>query len=104
MKTLLVAAALVAAIAAPAEARKAKAPAFVGVWCLTETVTNGHDPLTHEYIPNTNTFERPVTADCPAEKRQTIGRHSLDGLEFRYGENRLFVEGSPNRGSKKGRR
>jgi hypothetical protein len=52
MKTALLAAALLAAIAAPAEARKAKAPEFVGEWCLTETVVNGHDSGTGEYIPN----------------------------------------------------
>jgi len=102
MKKLLLASVLVAAIAAPAEARNAKALEFVGEWCLKESVVNGYDLGTKSYIPNSNYYER-ATADCPAENRVTVGPHSLDGLEFRGGKDKLFVEGSPGWG-KKGKR
>jgi hypothetical protein len=101
MKTLLLAAALSIAIAAPAEARSEKS--VVGEWCLTESVQNGHDPLTGEHIPHTNFYKR-AKADCPADNRITIGAHSLDGLEFYFtpGEDGLRVEGWPK--TKKGKR
>jgi hypothetical protein len=102
-KLLLLAAAAMSAIASPAAARKAKAPEFVGKWCLTQSVQNGHDALTGEYIPRTNFYER-AKADCPDYKRITIGPHSLDGLEYDFtpGEDGLRVEGQPK--TKKGKR
>jgi hypothetical protein len=101
MKTLALTAARVAVIAAPAEARKAKAPAFVGEWCLTQSVQNGHDALTGEYIPHTNSYEW-ATAECPAEKRETIGPRSLRGLDFSISDdgNSLVVEGWPKKGKR----
>jgi hypothetical protein len=76
--------------ASPAFAQGALA---VGAWCLTNSISNGWDNLNKEYIPRTNTYER--VADCPAESRVVIRRHSLDGLEFHTDGKVMVVEGWP---------
>lgn len=75
----LIAMLMLAAIAAPAEARSAKS--FIGEWCLTASITSGYDTETKKYTPRDNYYSRAV-ADCPADKRVTFGPHSLDGLEY----------------------
>jgi hypothetical protein len=95
-KKLLLAAVLLTAIAAPAEARKAKAPKFVGEWCLTQSVTGGYETWSKRYISREYFFSRNMT-DCPAEKRVTLEPHSLRGLDFTISDDgdELIVEGWP---------
>jgi hypothetical protein len=81
-------------ITKPADA--SKAPAFVGEWCLISSY--GRDVLTGEYLPNTHSYDR--ATKCPADKRITLGRHSLDGLKFSIDDGVLVVEGSPKKGKR----
>jgi hypothetical protein len=65
MKTFLFA---TAALAIGATA--ALADDVSGDYCLSDSVSNGHEPLTYEQIPRTNIFRR--GSDCPEEERVRI--------------------------------
>ena len=60
---------------------------IVGVWCLVTSAVNGGG------LPRTNEYER--KADCPAENRIVIKRHSLKGLAWQLADGQLIVEGYP---------
>jgi hypothetical protein len=77
MKTLLFAtAALTISIAA------AFADDVSGDYCLSASVSNGHEPFTYKYIPRTNIFRR--GSDCPEQEQVAIWIE--DGT--------LFIEGA----------
>jgi hypothetical protein len=86
MMDALLAVLLVSPVSA-APAAELKAADFVGAWCLTESIQNGHGE------PRSNFYER--RADCPAEDRIVLGPHSLDGLDFGIDDAGLRVEGQP---------
>jgi hypothetical protein len=52
-----------------------------GDYCLSESVSNGHEPFTYEAIPRTMIYRR--GADCPEEEQVTI--HIEDGTLFIQG-------------------
>jgi hypothetical protein len=52
-----------------------------GDYCLSASVSNGHEPFTYEYIPRTNIF-RPGS-DCPEQEQVTI--HIEDGAPLIQG-------------------
>jgi hypothetical protein len=53
-----------------------------GDYCLSASVSNGHEPFTGEYIPRTNIYRR--GSDCPEEEQVTI----------RIENGELFIEGA----------
>jgi len=79
--------AVLVGVVSAAQAAELKAPDFVGAWCLTQSVQNGHGE------PRSNFYER--RADCPAEDLVFLGPHSLDGLQWGGGKDHLHVEGQP---------
>jgi hypothetical protein len=85
--TKLIAMLMLTAAASSAQAAAPKAPDFVGAWCLTQSVQNGHGE------PRSNFYER--RADCPASDRVFLGPHSLDDLQYEIDEETLHVEGQP---------
>jgi len=74
--------ALLALTATSAQAA-GKAPSFVGAWCQTMSVNNGHGE------PRDNFYERKT--DCPAEDVVAFDARSFDGLSFENNDGVLHV-------------